>query len=354
MEMSYIEAWIRLLRLMYAQGRGGTERTTTVTVSSGYPFADAPENHNLPNDPRLADARSASLNRDSNRRTLQPPEVSVHDAGASFPQKYMDNYLGDIYSRDVVMPSEFLGKIANVKNVMLERKDGSLKVLEVNKHFKYDAERSVLTFLVEFFDYVPAGAKVQYTLELFSETLCGQNEIILNGVVEKGEIIGAVYSLEGDVTIQIDLWGSDPKQTEWLLQRFRNLWINERKLRRSLAAQGLLTMNLSWSHSGIVKNLDSSLRPYLYNIPCLVKFTTEYRVMELVSSYVYDIDEFAAGSNWLGNISAIGDAPAIREVAGDLALTPFRLRMMVPWTGEKKLLNENAYGVYNTLGYFTY
>ena len=109
--------------------------------------------NNLPNNPMLANGNSASLNRDPNRRDLQPQEVSVHDAGASFPQKYMDNYLGDIYSRDVVMPYEFLGKIANVKNVMLERRDGSLRVLEANKHFKYDAERSVLTFLVEFFDY---------------------------------------------------------------------------------------------------------------------------------------------------------------------------------------------------------
>ncbi len=354
MEMSYVEAWVRLLRLMYSQGRGGTERTTTVTVSNGYPFADAPENYNLPNNPQLSNAMSNALNRDPNRRNLQPPEVSVHDAGASFPQRYMDNYLGDIYSRDVVMPSEFLGKISRVKNVMLERKDGSLKVLEESKHFKYDNERSVITFLVEFFDYVPAGAKVQYTLELFSETLCGQNEIVLTGKVEKGEIIGAVYSLEGDVTLQIDLWGGDPKQTEWLLQRFRNLWINERKLRRALAAQGLLTMNLSWNHGGIVKNLDSSLRPYLYNISCMVRFTTEYRVMELASPYVANMDEFIAGSNWLGNISAIGEAEAIREVAGDLATIPFRVRMMVPWTGGNKLLSDNAYGVYNTLGYFNY
>jgi hypothetical protein len=282
--------------------------------------------------------------------------VSVHDAGANFPKKYQDNFISNLYSRDVVLPPELVGTVALVKNVMLERPDGTLRVLIENEHYRFDAEQNIITFFVEFFDYAPIGANVQYTCELYSETLCGVNELVLTSQILAGEVIGAIYSLEGDVSVQVDFWGSDPKQTEWMLQRFRNLWINERKLRRSLAAQGLITMNLSWTHGGTSKSLDKNLRPYLYNISAMVKFTTEYRVMELAEQYVADFDNFSAGSNWLGTIAPSFQAEPIREVAAKLVLEPFRLRMVIPWGNDNKLLNtgDASYGVHNTMGQITF
>lgn len=352
MELSYIEAWVRMLRNVFAKGRGGTQKLIDVTVSPTYPFGDASENANLPNEIQYSTLPARNLNRNKDRRGVQPPEITVHDAGTSFVKKYMDNFLYYVYARNVVLPTDFLGNIAKVKNVMLERKDGTLKVLTEGKHYKFDPNRNVITFFVEFFGFVPVGVNIQYTVELYSETLCGQNEIILTGQITKGEIIGSIYSLEGDVTVQIDFWGADPKQTEWMLQRFRNLWINERKLQQALVGHGLITFNLEWSHSGLKKNLDKSMMPYLYNISANVKFSTEYRVMELASIYSYDFDELATGSHWLGTItpSFWNGAEAIRECVCCLAIAPYQIGL-ADYDIDSKLLNDDSilYNIVNTL-----
>ena len=328
MKITVVEPWVRLLREVFSNTVEGKPATVPVQISIGFPFTDLPENANLPNVTGLADASSNGVVRVSNRRSVVPPEITVHDAGENIPKRYMDNFVSYVYSRDVKVNPIYRGKIAHIKNVLLENRDGTLRILEENKDYTYSREREVITFHIEAFGLVPVGSHVKYTADLYHKTVRGEVEIIETGHVVDGEMIAVVYSLETDPTIQIDLWGGDPKQSEWLLQRFRELWINERKLRRDLARYGLINMNMSWTHGGINTHLDKRFRPYLYNITCKIQFTTEYRVLEVAKEYYKEFDEYHR-DRWLGAIVPTFDGVAVREYYGVLSIAPYGAKYII-------------------------
>lgn len=313
MELSYTEGWVRFLREVYGRGRDRGPKTIDVEVNAGFPFNEIPENANLPNLVKYSDASSRKVVRKSSRRLVNPPEITVHDAGTIFAEKYQDNFIHYMRSRDVKINPEFHGRIMEITNLFLDMGNGEAKIFKKDVHFRFDRERDVITFFLEVFNwFTPIHSHVTYTALLYSDGCEGNMEIIGEGVVELGEVIGTVYSMEGDVSLQVDFWGGDVKQTEWLMQRFRNLWINQKNLRMALANRGLVTMNLSWSHTGIQKHLDKQLRPYLYNISAMVKFTTEYQVLDLAHEYLYDYYELEEGS-WMGAIVQSINGEAVRE-----------------------------------------
>lgn len=328
MKITIVEPWVRLLREVFSRRTDGKPATVPVQVSTGFPFTDLPQNANLPNMPELADVSSSGVVRVSNRRNLTLPEITVHDAGENVPKKYMDNFISYVYSRDIKIAPEYRGKIARIKSVLLEQRDGTLLVLEEGRHYTYCRDREVIAFNIEAFNMVPVGMPLRYTADLYHKSVRGATEIIETGRVVDGEMIAVVYSLETDATLQIDLWGGDQKQTEWLLQRFRDLWINERSLRRALTRYGLINMNLSWSHGGINTHLDKRFRPYLYNITCNVQFTTEYRLLEVAKEYYEDFDAYHRDV-WLGAVTPTFDGVAVREYCGILSAAPFNVQYVI-------------------------
>jgi hypothetical protein len=328
MKITVVEPWVRFLREIFSRRSDGGQATVPVQVSIGFPFTDLPENANLPNSPGLADTSSRGVVRVANRRSIVPPEITVHDAGENIPKKYMDNFVSYVYSRDIKINPIYHGKIAKIKNVLLENADGSLTILEDGKDYRYSRHREVIAFNMESFGLVPVGSRLKYIADLYYKTSRGETEIIESGEVVDGEMIAVLYSLETDVTLQIDLWGGDTKQTEWLLQRFRYLWVNEKWLRQSLAGYGLINMNLSWSHTGINTHLDKRFRPYLYNITCNVQFTTEYRTLEVAKEYYNQFDQYYR-DRWLGAVVPAIDGVAVREYFGSLSIAPYGAQYII-------------------------
>lgn len=329
------EAWVSLLRATFGvTSDGKSAARLPVQVSAGFPFTDLPENANLPNDPNLASISSDGVVRVADRRALSAPEITVHDIGEDMPKKYMDNFVSYFYGRDVKISKEMLSKISRIKNVFVEKTDKSLIVLKEGEHFIFDRERGTITFESEFYPYIPLGTNISYVADLYYETSRGIAEYIDKGVVESGETLGVIHSLEVDANLQIDLWGANTKQVHWLLQRFRELWINEKKLRRDLAMHGLpYNMNLSWHHSGIKTSLDGKFRPYLFNISCKVSFNTEYKVLNLVSDYSDRFSHLDPESMLTAHIAEqipidIDGAP-IRRYSGSLVVEPYNVGYII-------------------------
>lgn len=329
------EAWVSLLRATFSKSSDGlSQARLPVQVSTGFPFTDIPENANLANNPALATISSDGIVRVPQRRELTLPEITVHDIGESMPKKYMDNFVSYFYGRDIKIPTHMTSKISRIKNVFIEKRDKSLMVLKEGEHFVFDRERSAIAFESEFFPYIPVGTKANYVADLYYETSKGIAEYIDTGFIETGEILGVIHSLEVNAELQIDLWGANTKQTHWLLQRFRELWINEKKLRKDLARHGLpYNMNLSWEHGGIKTSLNSKFRPYMYNISCKVQFNTEYKVLNLVSDY----SERYAGldPNLMLTMQIADQIPPdidgapVRRYTGHLAVEPYNIGFVV-------------------------
>jgi len=313
--MTTTEAWVSLLREVFSYNSDGTDQTRLpVQVSTGYPFTDIPENSNLPNDASIATISSNGVVRVPNRRDLSLPEITVHDTGENIPKKYMDNFVKYFYSKEVKLPPDMVTKIARIKNVFIERVGGRLTVLKENEHFIFDRERGSIVFEIGYYPYLSDGTIVKYVADLFFETSSGIAEFISSGFIEPGEILGVLHSEEVNAKLQIDLWGGNQKQTQWLLQRFREIWINEKRLRKRLAQHGLpFNMNLEWDHGGIKTGLDGRFRPYIYNISCRVRFNTEYKVLDLVSDYSERFRELDPNTRIYNKLEpAIDGAPARR------------------------------------------
>jgi hypothetical protein len=321
------EAWVRLLREIFSYtSKGDGPARVPVQVSTGFPFADIPDNSNLPNDPTLATLSSKGAVNLPNRRDLTLPEITVHDLGESMPKKYMDNFIGYFYSKEIKIVKDMVPKISRIKNVFLEQPNKKTLVLKENEHFVFDRERGAIVFEIEFYPYIPLGTKTKYIADLFFETQAGIAEHIGEGVIESGEIFGTLHSLEVDAKLQIDLWGGNQKQAQWLLQRFREMWINERLLRQNLARHGLpCTMNLSWDHGGIKSSLDGRFRPYMYNITCKVYFNTEYKVLTLVSDYAERFKDLDAAVAIYDRVPPAIDGMPARRYTGLLAVEPYNV-----------------------------
>lgn len=318
MQLTSIEAWVRFLRRLYSVSPKGEAAITKVEVSTSYPFTDIPENSNLPNNLQHA-SFAEGTNRNPSRRKINPPEVTVHNAGESFPKRYMDNYVATVYSHDVFLRESLRGKVALVKNVFLEQEDGSLYIMAERDHYIFDPERHVISFHSEYYGLVPVDSIVYYNLELYTEAESGHTELVESGTVYEGEQIGVIYSLESNPTIQIDFWGGDNKQAEWLLQRFKRAWADEKSLRQELARYGLTAFNMQWDHMGMNKSFDLQLRPYLYNITAKVEYTTESRLIQLSPEFLNKFDKFSGG-DWRGEIVATYEGRPIRRYVGSIAV----------------------------------
>lgn len=337
MQLTSIEAWVRFLRRLYSVNPKGKTATLEVEVSSSYPFADIPENSNLANNPAFSSSPDGAA-RKPDRRYVNPPEVTVHNAGEVFDKKYMDNFVAIIYSHDVQLPEVFRDKIALIKNVFLEQENGALFVLQNKDHYIFDRDRHAISFHCEYFDLIPIGATVHYNLELYTGAIAGMTEVIDAGVVVSGEQIGILSSLEGNAITQIDFWGGDSKQAEWLLQRFRRAWIDERALRSSLAAFGIIAFNMNWSHGGMIKSLDTTLRPYLFNITATVKYNTEYKLIQLSQEFLNEFEAFSGG-DWRGETIGTYEGRTIRRYTGTIAPNPLQYVVIEPQ------VTENEYAV---------
>lgn len=326
LHVTIVEPWISLLREVFQYAPDGGRARVPIQVSTGFPFADIPENANLPNNPDLASISSSGVVRIPQRRGLRLPEVTVHNMGENMPKKYMDNFIGYLFGREIKIPADIMPKISRIKNVFIDKIDGTTIVLQEGEHFVLDRERGTITFELEYYPYIPLGTKVSYVADLYYETLSGISEYIDSGNVVDGEPIGVVHSLEVDATLQIDFWGANIKQAEWLLQRFRELWINEKYFRKSLARHGLpYNMNLSWSHGGINTHLDTKFRPYLFNISARVSFNTEYKVLDLVHDYAERFEDLPADTSIVGKLEPAIDGVAMRRYTGLLAMEPYNI-----------------------------